>query len=142
MNQMPTQPSRTHSISKTVALSGTPSVESIIEAFALIQMVYPDAHASETHICSSNGGWDSDPTIELELSFRRSVENHNYEAQMTQYHQAMAEYHKAEHAYQMRINAEYRSRIEQQNAKAEWKKARRAERLANRVTPIGMERCE
>lgn len=142
MNQMPTQPNRADSISKAVALNGSPSVEDIMKAFSEIQEIYPDAMASETYVSSYNGGWDSDPEIELELNFHRSIDNPNYEAQMVLWHKAMEEYHKAEHELQMQYNAAYRSNVEQQNAKAEWKKARRAERLANRVTPIGMERCE
>lgn len=139
---MPSQPSTHHTLNMTVGLSESPSVQDILEAFVKIQGTYPDALATEVYVSTSNGGWDSSPEIECELTFYRAVVNPNYEAQMVLYHQALAEYHKAEHELQMRYNAQYRSNIEQQNAKAEWKKARRAERIANRVTPIGMEKCE
>lgn len=142
MNQMPTQPSAYHTLNMSVGLGSGPSIQEILEAYAKIQATYPDALATEVHMLTHDGGWDSDPEIECDLRFYRSVVNPNYEAQMVLYHQALAEYHKAEHDLQMQYNTAYRSRVEQENAKAEWKKARRAERIANRVIPIGMEKCE
>lgn len=129
----PTMPEKEFRVEKTIDLGTCPSVEDVVDGFTMIRQTHPDAKPSEILVKSYEGGWDSDPETGYELYYGSSRPNTDYEKQMMLYHEAMVVWHKEEHEIQMRINSEYRARVEQENARKEWKARRHNERMANRM---------
>lgn len=132
---VPIHPQAYTTQTKSVLLGQFVSVADVLKAQSEILLSFPEAMSDEMHIQDDQGGFDSDPYTEYHLVFSRTTANPNYAAQMIRFNEETQAYNHAAHEHAMRNDAAYRSRLEQQNARSEWKKNRRAERIANRARP-------
>lgn len=124
----PCEPKKTKNIYKSIDLGGTPSVQDILDAFETLKVEFSDIKAEETQLTTSVN-YDYD---EFHLTFYRTVENENYDAELLVWQEQEAESLRDK----ARLALVKKQELEPLQAKKAFKDKRRAERIASKVVSL------